>query len=67
MTPRLILPRLILNADDLGLAAPVNAAIERAHRDGVLTAASLMVGEPRRGRGRRRSPAATRASPSACT
>src|SRR3954470_17675581 len=40
------LTRLILNADDLGLAAPVNAAIERAHRDGVLTAASLMVGEP---------------------
>ena len=39
-------PRLILNADDLGLAAPVNAAIESAHRDGVLTAASLMVGEP---------------------
>ena len=46
MTRRLILPRLIVNADDLGLAAPVNAAIERAHRDGVLTAASLMVGEP---------------------
>src|SRR3954468_5125041 len=39
-------PRLILNADDLGLAAPVNAAIETAHREGVLTAASLMVGEP---------------------
>jgi hopanoid biosynthesis associated protein HpnK len=46
VTPRPILPRLILNADDLGLAAPVNAAIEAAHRDGVLTAASLMVGEP---------------------
>ncbi|MBL6457013.1 hopanoid biosynthesis-associated protein HpnK [Belnapia sp. T6] len=39
-------PRLILNADDLGLAGPVNAAIEQAHREGVLTAASLMVGEP---------------------
>ena len=38
--------RLILNADDLGLATPVNAAIEAAHRDGTLTAASLMVGEP---------------------
>ena len=38
--------RIILNADDLGLAAPVNAAIETAHRKGVLTAASLMVGEP---------------------
>jgi hopanoid biosynthesis associated protein HpnK len=39
-------PRLIFNADDLGLAAPVNAAVEQAHREGVLTAASLMVGEP---------------------
>lgn len=38
--------RLILNADDLGLAPEVNAAIEQAHRDGVLTAASLMVNEP---------------------
>ncbi|WP_043340239.1 hopanoid biosynthesis-associated protein HpnK [Belnapia moabensis] len=38
--------RLIFNADDLGLAGPVNAAIEQAHREGVLTAASLMVGEP---------------------
>ncbi|WP_206664782.1 hopanoid biosynthesis-associated protein HpnK [Dankookia rubra] len=43
--------RLIVNADDLGLAAPVNAAIERAHRDGVLNAASLMVGEPARAEG----------------
>ena len=37
--------RLILNADDLGLAAATNEAIERAHREGVLTSASLMVGE----------------------
>ncbi len=37
--------RLILTADDLGLSPEVNAGIERAHRDGVLTAASLMVGE----------------------
>jgi hopanoid biosynthesis associated protein HpnK len=37
--------RLILNADDLGLAAEVNEGIERAHREGVLTAASLMTGE----------------------
>ncbi|MBK1656976.1 ChbG/HpnK family deacetylase [Paracraurococcus ruber] len=36
----------ILNADDLGLSPEVNMAIEQAHRDGVLTAASLMVGEP---------------------
>jgi len=41
-----VTPRLILNADDLGLSPQVNAAIEAAHRDGVLTAASLMVGEP---------------------
>jgi hopanoid biosynthesis associated protein HpnK len=38
--------RLIFNADDLGLSAQVNAAVEQAHREGVLTAASLMVGEP---------------------
>ena len=37
--------KLILNADDLGLATETNAAIERAHRDGALTSASLMVGE----------------------
>ncbi len=37
--------RLILTADDLGLAPETNEAIERAHREGVLTAASLMVGE----------------------
>lgn len=39
-------PRLILTADDLGLSPQVNAGIEQAHRQGVLTAASLMVGEP---------------------
>lgn len=38
--------RLIFNADDLGLHSAVNEGIERAHREGVLTAASLMVGEP---------------------
>lgn len=37
--------RIIVTADDLGLAPDVNAAIGRAHRDGILTAASLMVGE----------------------
>jgi chitin disaccharide deacetylase len=37
---------VILNADDLGLSAEVNAAIEHAYRAGSLTAASLMVGEP---------------------
>src|SRR3954453_10760523 len=39
-------PRLILNADDLGLAAPGNAAREGAPGEGVLRPASLMVGEP---------------------
>lgn len=37
---------LIFTADDFGLHPRVNAAVERAHRDGVLTAASLMVGAP---------------------
>ena len=37
--------RIIVTADDLGLAPDVNAAIGRAHRDGILTAASLMPGE----------------------
>ena len=36
--------RLIVNGDDFGLAVPVNEAIERAHREGILTSASLMVG-----------------------
>jgi hopanoid biosynthesis associated protein HpnK len=36
--------RLILTADDFGLALPVNEAVERAHREGVLTTASLLVG-----------------------
>jgi hopanoid biosynthesis associated protein HpnK len=34
---------LIVTADDFGAAIEVNEAVERAHRDGVLTAASLMV------------------------
>lgn len=38
--------RVILTGDDFGLALPVNEAIEEAHSDGVLTAASLMVGGP---------------------
>jgi hopanoid biosynthesis associated protein HpnK len=36
--------RLIVTADDFGLAVPVNEAVEAAHRHGILTAASLMVG-----------------------
>jgi hopanoid biosynthesis associated protein HpnK len=37
---------LIVTADDFGLHERVNVAVERAHRDGVLAAASLMVGAP---------------------
>jgi hopanoid biosynthesis associated protein HpnK len=37
---------VIFTADDFGLCAEVNEAVERAHRDGVLSAASLMVGAP---------------------
>jgi chitin disaccharide deacetylase len=37
---------LIVTADDFGAAPAVNEAVETAHRDGVLTAASLMVGAP---------------------
>ena len=36
--------RLIVTADDFGAATAVNEAVERAHVDGILTAASLMVG-----------------------
>jgi len=34
---------LIVTADDFGQAIEVNEAVERAHRDGILSAASLMV------------------------
>ena len=37
---------LIVTADDFGLDVRVNAAVERAHRDGVLACASLMVAAP---------------------
>ncbi|MFM0059353.1 hopanoid biosynthesis-associated protein HpnK [Paraburkholderia phytofirmans] len=40
---------LIVTADDFGLHARVNLAVERAHRDGVLSAASLMIGAPAAG------------------
>ncbi len=42
-------PVLILTGDDFGASHRVNAAIIRAHRAGVLTAASLMVGAPAAG------------------
>ena len=34
--------RLIINADDFGLTAGVNRAIQEAHTDGILTSATLM-------------------------
>lgn len=34
---------LVVTADDFGATAGVNAAVARAHRDGILTSASLMV------------------------
>jgi len=37
---------LIVNADDFGLSPEVNGAVARAHRNGILTSASLMVAEP---------------------
>jgi hopanoid biosynthesis associated protein HpnK len=40
------LRNLVVTADDFGAAREVDEAIETAHRDGILTAASLMVGAP---------------------
>lgn len=40
------LRRLILCADDFGRDLAVNEAVDQAHRDGILTVASLMVGAP---------------------
>ncbi|MDO8494207.1 MAG: hopanoid biosynthesis-associated protein HpnK [Deltaproteobacteria bacterium] len=36
---------LIVTADDFGLTAPINRAVISAHREGILTSASLMMGE----------------------
>ena len=38
--------RLIVNADDFGASRSINDAVIRAHREGILTTASLMVNEP---------------------
>ncbi|GJD55623.1 hopanoid biosynthesis-associated protein HpnK [Methylobacterium dankookense] len=38
--------RLVVTADDFGLSSEVNEAVEQAHREGILTAASLMVSAP---------------------
>jgi hopanoid biosynthesis associated protein HpnK len=37
--------RLIVNADDFGRSPSINEAVVRAHREGILTSASLMVNE----------------------
>jgi len=37
--------RLVVNADDFGRSPGINAAIIQAHRDGILTSASLMMNE----------------------
>ncbi len=39
---------LIVNGDDFGVSSEVNAGIVRAHREGILTSASLMVAEAAR-------------------
>jgi chitin disaccharide deacetylase len=36
--------RLVVNADDFGRSSEINQAVVRAHREGILTTASLMVG-----------------------
>ena len=41
--------RVLFSADDFGLSLAVNEGIERAHRDGVLSTASLMVAGPAAG------------------
>jgi hopanoid biosynthesis associated protein HpnK len=38
--------RLVVTADDFGLSLEVNEAVRRAHREGILTCASLMMGGP---------------------
>ena len=40
------MPHVTFSADDFGLTDSVNEAVERAHRDGALTQASLMVAAP---------------------
>src|SRR5579859_4625753 len=38
--------RLIVNADDFGRTLGVNAGVLRAHRDGIVTATTLLVNAP---------------------
>ncbi|HMJ65052.1 MAG TPA: ChbG/HpnK family deacetylase, partial [Candidatus Binatia bacterium] len=44
-TARTTKRRLIINADDFGRSTEINTAVIRAHAEGVLTSASLMVNE----------------------
>jgi hopanoid biosynthesis associated protein HpnK len=44
--PRYPSRRLIVNADDFGRSPSINGAVVRAHREGILTSASLMMNEP---------------------
>ena len=46
MTPGTTARRLIVNGDDFGMAAGVNAGIVEAHVNGILTSTSLMVDRP---------------------
>jgi hopanoid biosynthesis associated protein HpnK len=43
LVDRQSLKRIIFNADDFGRSPAINTAVMQAHRDGVLTSASLMV------------------------
>jgi hopanoid biosynthesis associated protein HpnK len=47
--------RVVFSADDFGLTPAVNEAVERAHRDGILDQASLMVAGPAAGDAVRRA------------
>lgn len=44
--PPMAPPRLIVNADDYGQSHGINEGVARAHRDGIVTSASLMVRWP---------------------
>lgn len=46
MAPNTAPRRLVVNADDFGRSTSINHAVIRAHREGILTSASLMVNEP---------------------
>ncbi len=45
-TGELAIKNLIITADDFGAAPEVNEAVEQAHRNGIVTATSLMVSAP---------------------